>query len=589
MLLISIFLFNLFLLLFSSAEFTNIDCNNYAVIEFSKSNIDNYFQKNQYSIKNNKGFIELDLFPDINSFKCIGSEIQYNESSDKFTSLFGTSTVVYKIVTFTYAYVLYAIFLFFKEKKHFLFLFFLLQNYLIMSYLFFDGSFFNFEFFIYLFVFLLFHYSSKYNYENYYFEIVFSLSLCLLLFNYDIYSKFQIILIFIFFRSFKKYNLRDEHIKLLTLTPIIYFFLRQVSGPVQIFGEIWETISSGMYRGPARFADMFYVYGVIYCNKNSCDTTNNYGPLFELLAFDVNIKVFGFVTSILIILITQYFYFNFMKKINKNHYVIFLLYTCAPFTFLIERMNFDVVVIIFGYFAIYIYEKNYKLISIVVLSLLTLIKVFPIFFIFGIMVYELKNKNNKQLGINSLFFISLAIIYLFYYLSDIQSGFTPNPYGITWTFGVLSDFQNYRNYLESLSIIIYFLIGLIIIVFSKKSDGFRSPILLNSNDQLLEFSFLVTFLPISFYYNFDYRLGFLIIPTILIIKNYNHRFFIMNSSIFLCTSVSPFLIVENISDNIFSFVFSLSYVLLNHASFYVLITLIFRIIFKYLTELKASH
>ena len=68
-----------------------------------------------------------------------------------------------------------------------------------------------------------------------------------------------------------------------------------------------------------------------------------------------------------------------MKK-NENHIVVFLLYTCAPFTFLIERMNFDVVVIIFGYFAIYIYEKNYKLISIVfVWSLLTLIKVFPIF------------------------------------------------------------------------------------------------------------------------------------------------------------------------------------------------------------------
>ena len=69
--LISIFLFNSFLLLFSSADFTNIDCNKYAVIEFSKSNINNYFEKNQYSIKNNKGFIELDLFPDINSFKCI--------------------------------------------------------------------------------------------------------------------------------------------------------------------------------------------------------------------------------------------------------------------------------------------------------------------------------------------------------------------------------------------------------------------------------------------------------------------------------------------------------------------------------------
>ena len=100
----------------------------------------------------------------------------------------------------------------------------------------------------------------------------------MLLFNYDIYSKFQIILIYIFFKYFKKINLRDEHIKLLTFTPIIYFFLRQVSGPVQMFGEIWETISSGMYRGPARFADMFYVYGVIYCNKNSRDTTNNYDP-----------------------------------------------------------------------------------------------------------------------------------------------------------------------------------------------------------------------------------------------------------------------------------------------------------------------
>ena len=130
-------------------------------------------------------------------------------------------------------------------------------------------------------------------------------------------------------------------------------------------------------------------------------------------------------------------------------------------------MNFDIVVIIFSYLAIYIYEKNYKTVSLFILSLLTLIKVFPIIFIIGIIVYEVKNKDKKQIILNTILAVSLSIAYVYYYTNDIQSGFTPNPYGITWTFGILSDFQNYRNYLGLFAFAPYVLIGSSIFIIKK--------------------------------------------------------------------------------------------------------------------------
>ncbi len=551
------------------------------VIEINETNVKNYFQTNQYSLKRGVGYIELDLFPDINSLKCIGKSVDTFLSSTTYLEIFATSSSLYKLISFIYPLILFSLFIFFKEKNIFLLTFLLIQNYLTISFFFFKSNVFNFQLFIYIFVLILYKNSSKNNFRECLFEIVFALTVNLLLFNYDLYSKLQIILIFLLFKYFKDIKLTKNHIKVLTYAPITYYLLRQVSGPINVFGELWESLSSGMYRGPARFADMFYAYGVIYCNKNNCDTTNNYGPLFEIISFNLNIKFFTFITSLGIILIAQFYYYKIMKELNKNYFIVFLIYTCGPITFLIERMNFDIVVIIFSYLAIYIYEKNYKTVSLFILSLLTLIKVFPIIFIIGIIVYEVKNEDKKQIILNTILAVSLSIAYVYYYTNDIQSGFTPNPYGITWTFGILSDFQNYRNYLGLFAFAPYVLIGSSIFII-KKVNKYRKTLILNSNDQLLEFCFLITFLAISFYYNFDYRLGFLILPTILLVKNYGINSLTFCSTIFLCTSVSPFLIVENISSNIFSFMISFIYILINHLSFYILIFYITLTVFNYL-------
>ena len=588
LLLFAVFLLNLIIFLFANTDFDEIDCSNYLVVEIDKFEIDNYFQNNPYSIKNNIGLIELDIFPDINSLKCVGTAIKSDILSNNFDYLSATSQAAYKAFSFAYVYFLLNVFLLFKEKSKFLFLFFLIKNYYVISYLFLPKNLLNFQVFIYLFGYVLFIYSSADNLKDFYFELVFNLSLFLLLFNYDIYSKFQIFLIFLYFKVFRNISLTKNHLKLLTLTPIIYYFMRQVSGSTMVLGEIWENLSSGMYRGPARFADMFYTYGVIYCNKNGCDTTNNYGPLFELLAFDLNIEILTISTSILLIFITQIYYFNFINKLEKDHFLAFLLYTCGPFTFLVERMNFDIVVVILGYFALHIYAKNYKLYSLVILSLLTLVKIFPIFFIIGILIHELKYKNKKEARINFSIIVLLAILYVVYYLADIQSGFTPNPYGITWTFGVLSDFQNYKGFTNSFIFLIYiFIIVFCIFIFIKYID-YKNPLSLDSKNQLIEFSFLLTFLPVALYYNFDYRLGILIIPTILILKNYRQKYFTLTSSIFLFTSVSNFLPVENITENVFAFIFSISFVAINHLSFYLLFFQISQILIQYLNISKLS-
>ena len=55
-----------------------------------------------------------------------------------------------------------------------------------------------------------------------------------------------------------------------------------------------------------------------------------------------------------------------------------------------ERMNFDIFVIVIGLFALRIYKNNYKNLSLFIISLLTLVKIFPFAFLMVLALYELE-------------------------------------------------------------------------------------------------------------------------------------------------------------------------------------------------------
>ena len=115
---------------------------------------------------------------------------------------------------------------------------------------------------------------------------------------------------------------------------------------------LWESLSSGMYRGSPRFADMYYTFKVLKCNATGCSTKNNYGPLWEFLSIDLNVEMYSYIFSIVLIFISQKFYYEFVRKIDKKQLLIFFIYISPPTTFLMERMNFDIFVIVIGLFAL---------------------------------------------------------------------------------------------------------------------------------------------------------------------------------------------------------------------------------------------
>jgi amino acid transporter len=84
-------------------------------------------------------------------------------------------------------------------------------------------------------------------------------------------------------------------------------------------------------------------------------------------------------------------------------------------------MNFDIFVVIFGYFALKRYLEGKKGLSLIILTILTLVKIFPIVLLFGIAIYEYTNKNNsifneshfinvwKYFNLSSLLFLGFTI------------------------------------------------------------------------------------------------------------------------------------------------------------------------------------
>jgi len=344
---------------------------------------------------------------------------------------------------------------------------------------------------------------------------------------------------------------------------------------------IWQNLSSSMFRGTPRFADMYYTFAVLDCNKTGCGFENNYGPLWEYLAINININVASYVSSIILIFITQVFFYNLMMKSLAKGMLIFFVYISPPTAFLFERMNFDVIVVIFGYYAIKKYSEGKRSLSLIILTILTLVKIFPIVLLLGIAIYEYINKNNSNSLQVILLMFGNALIYLVYFLLELQSGVIANPTGISWTFGIPTDMSNYLEFFGNFGLMLYLITLIICIYLYFKYLKINNTIkIFSSEDWLLELSFLICFLFISMYYNFDFRISIFSVGLILLIKNYNLQKFEIISILFLSTSVSNFYTIELLTTDPLIFYFSTLILLVNQITFnLVFIFLFFEILY----------
>lgn len=442
---------------------------------------------------------------------------------------------------------------------------------------------FNYYFMIYPITIIIYFFS---NFNNKLLDFFVFLNVVLLIFNYNFYSLILPFII-VFYFLFIKENLNSHHFKLLSFGAIFYYFLRQLSGPIEGLTYIWQNLSSSMFRGTPRFADMYYTFAVLDCNKNqtNCGFKNNYGPLWEYLAIDLNITLSSYITSILLILLTQIFFNNFLIKSGSKGMLIYFVYIAPPTSFLLERMNFDIFVIIFGYFALKKYTQGNKTLSLIILTVLTLVKIYPIVLLVGIAIHEFINKKKSSFLKILLLIAGNILIYLFYFILDLQTGTIANPTGISWTFGILTDISNYIELFGNLGYLFYLstlIICILIFLIYLKNSSYKR--IFSSEDSLTELSFLLCFLSISLYYNFDFRISVFSIGLILLVKNYNLRSFEIISLLFLSTCVSNFYTVDLLITNPINFYFSSGILIVNQITFNLVIIFLTYEIFYFLKD-----
>ena len=553
-------------LFLENSKLDGSECLQYSSLDSYSYDLDKYIDNNPLSVRNKQTLVELDLFPDINSLRCLGVKLNIPSESN-FDVITTSSTLLNLVVTLSVLFT-YFIFIYF-QKNSYKYFGILMIFYLINSMFIFYGSFkFNFNLLIFPLGFLFFSILLK-DFDNKNLNFFIIVNVILLIFNYNFFTKILPLSVLVYFKFFKNLKLNKAQNNLITIAPIFYYFLRQISGKVGNFDYIWQYISSEMYRGSPRFADMYYTFAVINCNKTGCGFKNNYGPLWEYLAIDLNPKVYTLLFSVLLITISQIFYYLFLNMTSSpKKIIIFFIYVSPPTSFLMERMNFDIFVVVIGYLALLLYLKGFKNISLVIITLLTMVKIFPIMFFLAISIYEFVERSFSSWIKSISFIIVNAIIYIFYFAFELQSGVIANPYGVSWTFGILTDISIFIEFFGNSGLVFYLIIFLIsIFLYSFYLSKDENSKVFYSQDRLIELSYLITFVIIGLYYNFDFRIAFFSMGLIYFVKNYNLQKLEIISLLFLTTSVSPYFELDITKVNNLEYFHSITFLVINQIAF----------------------
>lgn len=568
-----VFLFNSFFFLVLNQSDNPESC--IKNLYLGQNDIEVFEQNNKKLIKNQEIiYLELDLIPEIIGIKCLGQEIDFANIN---SNVIATSNKIFKIYLFFTLVIITWLFIQYKRDNILTYILLILINQVLVNLIFFSRIKYDYLAFSALIATLLYYFllykKIAIRHEILLIDYFIFLNVLTLFFDYNFFTQISIVFILVYIRNFQNFNLDKNQFLVLKYSVLIYFTLRLVTGLERQSGTLWESLSNGMYRGSAIFADMVYVFRLFDCKNNSCGNDYNaYGPVLEYIKFYNNPILSTKIISVLVIIYLIYFInftFNSNKKVSLFFFYLFL---SSPITFAIERMNIDVVIFLILYLCIKYLIPKYKFLSIFIISLLIQIKIYPIFLLIGLLVVSFMSKNKRELKIYFLT-IFLNTIFLLWYIVNVNvQENIPNPYGISWTYGIPSHFINYLEIInDSLVVGILFLASLIvstIYFFPQKINEFSKETIFNDN---LVASFLITFVLTSFYFNFDYRLVLFIFIVPKLLQNTQISQFQNTILVFLVTSVSPFYYqITEINMNIAKSLFPLFLIVVNHVSFYIL-------------------
>lgn len=345
---------------------------------------------------------------------------------------------------------------------------------------------------------------------------------------------------------------------------VIFLSLRFFSAISINLQSVWLNLSQKNYNLSGKFIDLQSVFLSLNCNTDitfrynlfgteqilTCPHSVSYGPLFEIIGLKNNPKISTLLTTFIVFVLFFYMYVQFISEFNDDlnkQVILTLLFISPPINFLLQRMNFDIIIFLTIYF-VYKFSKNQYLQNLIIVFL-GLLKYYPIIFIISNLIFNLICKQYKKIKID-IFFL---LVYLFsiVYLNKIL-GIVTNPvlpFRPDRTFGVLSMYLNFNKVLNISYFFItcMFLFILFVIIYLTKDTYVYSELFEIDHKH----NFLFTFIVLALLANYDYRLGILIFLSVSFIKSldnilfYSYVFFIMSSPGVLHSYGPLFSLVEN--------------------------------------------
>lgn len=397
--------------------------------------------------------------------------------------------------------------------------------------------------------------------------------------NYDFFPPVALFYIIFLIR---KLNLRTFNPIVLKIYVFTFYFLRIISGVFQSFNNFWSSMSQTNYVLNGKFIDMQGIFWALNCNSGvkdsfqlfgtnqilECPYSVSYGPLTEIIYFQNSVYFPTLVTLVFSIIFLLKIFNDTTKNFNQEEmYMAALIFISPPINFLIERLNFDIIIFIILYFAL----KNEKdnLLSVVLIFTISLIKYYPIFLLISNLIFNFITKNFKKFSVNALFVTLFSIIYYYENFLNIKEYKPVTPFRPDRTFGLLSESYNFENAFRYKWIYFYAFLLFIILLFIKSQK-------LVSNTEFLikskfDFDLIFLFVCLGFLANYDYRAALLVLLASNFVKIkkklvfYSFFIFIFSSPGLLHSYGNLFQLVENYNFFYidFSFLFLISYFLVD--------------------------
>ena len=406
------------------------------------------------------------------------------------------------------------------------------------------------------------------------------------------YAYFFLPALLLFYVGSFKFKFTHTQIKLLSFFPYLFYLLRYYSSISQKSDNIWIALSHPNYYLGARFLDLQQVLFSLKCNfdpinnfnlnfsniSKSCPWTANYGPLLEAIPYFGNIwrdtLILAFVTILLFLIL----YRNLINKFPEHNLIILILFLSPSTNFLIERMNIDIFVLLISTYVIYNYKKIPHFGSFILLTL-SLIKIHPIGFLIGLVLYSLVSRDKKILSIN--LYASLAFFVLYSIGAYIQN----KAFATEWrpddplvTFGIFSD-ANYLSKTFSPSVVTFY-ISIVLVLASiqflfswKNIKGLPT---FNDKEKIFLYTYGTFFILNMLYANFDYRLPILIPLILLFAKSVSSKIYILS---LLFIFLMPFGLPASIITSEIRFFLSNFFAIIGKLSLYFFLEVVFRVLY----------